>query len=81
MEKVEHAAHITFVARMLGGEKVISAEDIEKLRAISQQSYGKNFSSKIACETGSSNPTQEPTKEVPTDEEIREVVKRMLSGK
>jgi L-fuculose-phosphate aldolase len=50
MEKVEHAAHITFVARVLGGEKPLSPADIDKLASISQASYGKGFSSKIACE-------------------------------
>src|SRR5207244_1148010 len=30
MEKVEHAAHITFVARMLGGEKTLSAHEVER---------------------------------------------------
>ncbi len=51
MEKVEQSAQITFVARMLGGETLLSQEDIEKLQAISMQSYGKDFSQKIACST------------------------------
>ncbi|MEK9137209.1 MAG: class II aldolase/adducin family protein [Bacteroidota bacterium] len=50
MEKVEHAAHITFVATMLGGPRGLTTEDVEKLRKVSVQSYGKDFSSKIACE-------------------------------
>ena len=33
MEKVEHAAHITFVARMLGGEKNLTVEEVGKLNA------------------------------------------------
>jgi len=33
MEKVEHAAHITFVARLLGGERPLSSADVEKLFA------------------------------------------------
>jgi L-fuculose-phosphate aldolase len=33
MEKVEHAAHITFVARMLGGEKSLTQEQVGKLNA------------------------------------------------
>ncbi len=33
MEKVEHAAHIIFVARMLGGEKPLTAEQVQKLTA------------------------------------------------
>jgi L-fuculose-phosphate aldolase len=84
MEKVEHAAHITFIARMLGGERPLSPEDIEKLRAISQQSWGKDFSQKIACETSCPNgdlPRQEDTSlSSPSDEEIRELVKKMLKG-
>lgn len=51
MEKVEHAAHITFVARMLGGENLLSQQDVEKLKAISKESYGKDFSDRLACET------------------------------
>ncbi len=49
MEKVEHAAHITFVARMLGGAQPLTGEDLQKLRNVSVQSYGKDFSDKIAC--------------------------------
>lgn len=33
MEKVEHAAHMLFVARMLGGERILSGEDVAKLRS------------------------------------------------
>jgi L-fuculose-phosphate aldolase len=32
MEKVEHAAHITFVARMLGGEKVLAGDQVKRLK-------------------------------------------------
>ncbi|MBI3586516.1 MAG: class II aldolase/adducin family protein [Ignavibacteriales bacterium] len=42
MEKVEHVAHIAFVARMLGGERQISAVDKEKLKKLSGSTYGKN---------------------------------------
>jgi L-fuculose-phosphate aldolase len=73
MEKVEHAAHITFVARMLGGEKALSSEQVEKLRAISQQAYGKDFTSKPACDTEDASSDQ-----VPTDEEIRSIVRQMI---
>lgn len=72
MEKVEHAAHIIFVARILGGEKALTPEQVEKLRAVSVQTYGKDFSSKPACE-----PTQH-SKRTPTDEDVRELVRRML---
>jgi L-fuculose-phosphate aldolase len=49
MEKVEHAAHITFVATMLGGPRALTEADLKKLRDISVQSYGRDFSGKIAC--------------------------------
>lgn len=41
MEKVEHAAHITFVARLLGGERPLDPRDVERLRALSADVYGK----------------------------------------
>ncbi len=50
MEKVEQVAHIQYTARMLGGEKILSADDVAKLRAISVPHYGKDFSGKLACE-------------------------------
>ncbi len=49
MEKVEHAAHIMFIAEMLGGAHALAKEEVEKLRAISLESYGKDFSGKVAC--------------------------------
>ena len=77
MEKVEHAAHITFVARILGGEKILSPADIDKLRSISQDAYGKDISTKIACSPG---PSAEPSPVAPTDEEIRSIVRQMMKG-
>jgi len=71
MEKVEHAAHITFVARMLGGEKVLTEQDIAKLRAISETSYGKDFSQKIACEP-------EESSERADEESIRKMIREIL---
>ncbi len=50
MEKVEHAAHISFVANMLGGAHSLNREELSRLRNVSVQSYGKDLSKKIACE-------------------------------
>ena len=74
MEKVEHAAHITFVARVLGGEKPLSATEIGRLTEISKSSYGKEFSSKIMCEPAEDDggPSESELKEM-----IREVLGRM----
>jgi len=69
MEKVEHAAHIQYVARMLGGEKLLTSEEVSKLRAISTASYGKDFSWRPACEAAPA-----PEERELTDEEIRIVV-------
>jgi L-fuculose-phosphate aldolase len=41
MDKLEHAAQITLYARLLGGERELTKEQITKLRSISEQSYGK----------------------------------------
>jgi L-fuculose-phosphate aldolase len=72
MEKVEHAAHITFIARMLGGVRALSDEEVEKLREVSVKSYGKDFSSKIACSTDSAQGDEM------TDQEIRAYVEEKL---
>lgn len=69
MEKVEHAAQITFVARMLGGEKRLTREEVEKLSAISNQSYGKDFSQKISC-----------VKDAASSEDTLSLVRQMLRG-
>jgi L-fuculose-phosphate aldolase len=57
MEKVEHAAHITFVATVLGGPRGLTQEDVEKLQKVSVQSYGKDFTGRIACAVESSEET------------------------
>lgn len=51
MEKVEHAAHITFVAMMLGGPVPLTQHELEDLQRVSVQSYGKDASAKPACLT------------------------------
>jgi L-fuculose-phosphate aldolase len=40
MERVEHAAQVTFLARVLGGEKQLTKRQLEQLRSVSEQSYG-----------------------------------------
>ncbi len=43
MDKLEHYAMIILLARILGGEKTLSPEDISKLAKISLKSYGKKI--------------------------------------
>jgi L-fuculose-phosphate aldolase len=71
MEKVEHAAHITFVAKMLGGEKALTSSDIDKLRSISAASYGKDFSGKIACEPAGKDASL-------SEREIKDMIRQVL---
>jgi L-fuculose-phosphate aldolase len=74
LEKVEHAAHITFIARLLGGEKVLSSSDIEKLRKISLESYGKDLDTGIPC-----TPVEEKKDStLYTEEELRAIVREVI---
>ena len=75
MEKIEHAAHIQFAARMLGGEKLLTTEEVSKLRAVSQSSYGKDFSGRPACDTAPSEEIELSSGEMKTI--IDEVKKRL----
>ncbi len=76
MEKVEQSAHIQYAARMLGGEKILSAEDVAKLRAISLPRYGKDFSARPQCEVKSATPEVEMT-EKEYQAIVEEVKKRL----
>ena len=79
MEKVEHAARVQFLARMLGGEKLLSSDEVSKLRAIAGESYGKDFSGKPACQ-----PAASATEIEVSDEEkriiVEEVRRRLLTS-
>jgi len=48
MERVEHAAHIIFVARALGGEKSLPQKDVEKLYDL-RKSYGIDEKHQTPC--------------------------------
>jgi L-fuculose-phosphate aldolase len=47
MEKVEHSAHTLYIARTLGGEKLLSHEDVDKLNNISIKPKGGDLKDKI----------------------------------
>ena len=79
LEKVEHAAHITFAARLLGGEVPLTPEEVEKLRRISVESYGREFSSKVTCEPRVwDGRTQKPGQRVYSEEEVRRMIERVI---
>ncbi|MFI5252247.1 MAG: class II aldolase/adducin family protein [Bacteroidota bacterium] len=42
LEKVEHAAQISYIARMLGGEKPLSRKEVQKLRKLKEHYSSKN---------------------------------------
>jgi L-fuculose-phosphate aldolase len=73
MEKVEHSAQITFIARMLGGEKRLSAGELDRLRQVSVQSYGKDFSGKVSCAVAG-------VEDDLSDNEIREYIEKRLAS-
>lgn len=79
LEKVEHAAHITFVARLLGGEVPLTQEEVERLRRISVESYGKEFTSKAACQPRiASHRPDEQLRRLYTEEEVRQMIERVI---
>ncbi|MEE9288688.1 MAG: class II aldolase/adducin family protein [Bacteroidota bacterium] len=79
LEKVEHAAHITFVARLLGGEVPLTSGELESLRRISLESYGKEFTSKVACEPRLwDGGRDERTGRVYEEEEVRRMMERVI---
>ena len=70
IEKVEHAAHITFVARMLGGERPLTSAELDKLKAVSKSSYGKEISPAVGR-------VQEVSVE-PSDAELKQLIREIL---
>ena len=74
MEKVEHSAQITFIARLLGGEKRLSAVELDRLRQVSVQSYGKDFSGKVSCAVAG-------VEEDLSDDEVRQYIRKRLASK
>lgn len=78
MEKVEHAAHITFVARLLGGEQPLTEAEIKKLRAISGASYGKEIDRTIACEPAEKAKQKEAGM---SDVELKAFIREVLKEK
>jgi L-fuculose-phosphate aldolase len=73
MEKVEHAAHTTFVARMLGGARALTAAEFEKLREISTSSYGREVPTIASCD---------PAEETGfSDADIKRFIKDVLKEK
>ena len=63
MEKVEHAAQIILVARMLGGEHRLTLSELDRLRHVSVESYGKDLAGVVPCSpAGRASRVQKGTK-------------------
>ncbi len=71
MEKVEQTAHILFVARLLGGERVLTSDAIEKLCAISKEHYGIDMDSRRFSAPAQHMRTY-------TEEEVRSIVRKVI---
>lgn len=71
MEKVEHAAQIAFVARMLGGERTLTGEEIGRLKTA--HGYPSDAAKDIA---GSPGPAEQAVKQL-----IREVIEEKLRNR
>jgi len=74
LEKVEHVAHMTFVARMLGGEHHLSGQELEKLLALSEPVYGKAVRSLASVAPGTNEERSDPS-----EEEIKQLIRAVLA--
>jgi L-fuculose-phosphate aldolase len=55
METIEHFANISFVARMLGGERLLSREEVLRLQGL-RGTYGISAPAPICADPGSADP-------------------------
>jgi L-fuculose-phosphate aldolase len=78
LEKVEHVAQMTFVARMLGGEHRLSDHELQKLLSLSGPVYGKTARPVIA----DAPIAKKEEGDIP-EEEIKQLIRAVLaeSGK
>lgn len=73
MEKVEHAAQIALVAKLLGGEVPLSELEITRLRSVSLKRYGKD----IALGRSDSSQSEEPPL---TEHMVKQMIREILAG-
>ncbi len=74
LEKVEHVAHMIFVARMLGGEHHLSEQEVQKLLALSGPVYGKAVRTAITAA-----PHAHEERGDPSEGEIKQLIRSVLS--
>jgi len=78
MEKVEHAAHIAFVAHLLGGPKPLTAQQVERLRAVAQSSYGKEITGMLKCQTARQTDVGLAERAETSEEEVKQLIREVL---
>ncbi len=76
MEKVEHAAHILLLARILGGEEKLTAEQLNKLKAVSLAAYGKQVPEGNACLPA--DPARAREVEAPSNADLLSAIRHMI---
>ncbi|MBM4168140.1 MAG: class II aldolase/adducin family protein [Ignavibacteria bacterium] len=79
MEKVEHAAHIAFVAHMLGGPQLLTSEQVERLRTIAQSSYGKDVTGMLECRTARQIGAAPAERSDASEEEVKQLIREVLT--
>ncbi len=79
LEKTEHAAHILFIARMLGGERRLTGEQVHQLKSIAESSYGIDIRTKPACETANCRTEEGFEESVKTNLEISSHIQRAIN--
>ena len=76
MEKVEHAAHILLLARLLGGETVLTHDQLQRLAAISPGSYGKSV--RLAVQDELPAPAASETSAPLPEDEVLAAIRTMI---
>jgi len=80
MERVEHYAHILFVARLLGGEKALTGEAVEKLYDLRQQYGGGDPNSGCRIEAQADDCVCSPEADDMDETEFETLVQKVLSA-
>ena len=86
METLEHFAHITLVARLLGRVNALSVEKVQKLMQVKEKlgvkgkSPGCESCTIEKCEMRLSEAAPSPSTERPQEDLIEEITRRVLSG-
>ena len=76
MEKVEHAAHILLLARLLGGEQKLSAQQLQKLASVSLAAYGRQIPEGSECAPAA--PDAASPAEVPSNADLLSAIRHMI---